>query len=131
MSTHDGADPLVGRPLSDDELAVAERLSAWAESDAFEIPTSAEILVGADAEHEARATIEDLVGAERLDRAINRGGRPSLDGRSGSGPSPKRQVRLPRDVDDRLMARAAAEHREVSELLREAIITYLGTESRR
>lgn len=52
-------------------------------------------------------------------------GRPSLDGSAGSGRSPRRQVRLPHDLDQLLDQRAAEQHRTPSELMRDAIDRYL------
>ena len=52
-------------------------------------------------------------------------GRPGLDGTAGIGRSPKRQVRLPRDLDQLLDQRAREQHRTPSELMRDAIDRYL------
>jgi len=52
-------------------------------------------------------------------------GRPSLSGRPGSGPSPKRQVRLSRELDAALTARALHEHRNASDIIRDALDSYL------
>lgn len=52
-------------------------------------------------------------------------GRPSLSGRPGSGPSPKRQVRLSRELDAALTARALKEHRNASDVIRDALDSYL------
>lgn len=52
-------------------------------------------------------------------------GRPSLSGTTGNGRSPKRQVRLPIDLDAELTRRAEAEQRRPSEILREALEQYL------
>ncbi|MDR5698272.1 ribbon-helix-helix protein, CopG family [Agromyces aerolatus] len=128
---HADDDALRGRPLDAAETAIAEELSAWAESKAFDIGNPEEILVGPEAAAAGRSLMESIVGEEALDRAINRGGRPSLSGTTGSGASPKRQVRLPREVDERLLARASREHRDISDLMREAIVAYLDTGSRR
>ncbi|WP_431030866.1 ribbon-helix-helix protein, CopG family [Plantibacter sp. RU18] len=49
-------------------------------------------------------------------------GRPSLH---GTGVSPKRQVRLPADLNALLDERAALEHRNASEIMREALAAYL------
>ncbi|KZE39556.1 hypothetical protein [Microbacterium sp. T32] len=66
-----------------------------------------------------RATEEDL------QELIALGGRPGLSGRAGSGPSPKRQVRLPRELDDLLTQRAARDHLRPSQIMRDAIDAYL------
>lgn len=52
-------------------------------------------------------------------------GRPRLDRSPGTGRSPKRQVRLPSDLDQLLDERAALEHRTASEIMRDAIGQYL------
>lgn len=52
-------------------------------------------------------------------------GRPGLDGSAGAGRSPRRQVRLPHDLDQLLDQRAAEQHRTPSELMRDAIDRYL------
>lgn len=52
-------------------------------------------------------------------------GRPSLSGKAGTGRSPRRQVRLPIDLDAELTRRAEAEHRGVSEIMRDALEQYL------
>lgn len=52
-------------------------------------------------------------------------GRPTLSGTTGSGRSPKRQVRLPADLDAALTRRAEEEHRRPSEIMREALSQYL------
>lgn len=52
-------------------------------------------------------------------------GRPRLNRSPGTGRSPKRQVRLPRDLDQLLDQRAALEHRTASEIMRDAIGQYL------
>ena len=46
---------------------------------------------------------------------------------SGSGTSPKRQVRLPAQLDAALMARAAAEGRRPSDVVRAALSAYLAS----
>lgn len=63
----------------------------------------------------------DLAELDRL-RTV---GRPSLSGSNGTGRSPKRQVRLPIDLDAELTRRAEAEHRKPSEILRDALVQYL------
>lgn len=65
-----------------------------------------------------RATDEDLGDLTSM-------GRPSLSGRQGLGPSPKRQVRLPRDLDAALTERTQTEHRGASDIIRDALTEYL------
>lgn len=55
-------------------------------------------------------------------------GRPSL---SGSDRSPQLGVRLPAYLHARLLTRAEDEDRKVSELVREALEQYLGTQGNR
>lgn len=54
------------------------------------------------------------------------GGRPSIDPNApAGGHSPRRQVRLPRDISDRLDQLAANQKRSPSDVMREAISTYV------
>ncbi|HEY3556335.1 MAG TPA: hypothetical protein VGL05_02660 [Kribbella sp.] len=63
-------------------------------------------------------------GRELIERS--RGGRPSIDPDAGPGEnSPVRQVRLPRSLDNDLVAFAEVNHRNLSEVMREAITEYL------
>lgn len=66
----------------------------------------------------------DAADLAELDR-LRAGGRPSLSGPSVSGPSPRRQVRLPVALDAALTRRAAAEGRRPSEIMRDALEQYL------
>lgn len=65
-----------------------------------------------------RATDEDLGELTSM-------GRPSLSGTQGLGPSPRRQVRLPRDLDAALTEREKTENRGASDIIRDAIAEYL------
>lgn len=63
-------------------------------------------------------------GRALLERAG--GGRPPLDPNATPGQhSPVRQVRLPADLNDQLTVRAAAEHRQPSDVIRSALVDYL------
>lgn len=64
----------------------------------------------------------ETVGADEVRSTL---GRPRLDRSPGTGRSPKRQVRLPNDLDELLDQRAALEHRTASEIMRDAIGRYL------
>ena len=64
----------------------------------------------------------EVIGAAEVRARL---GRPGLGGSVGSGRSPKRQVRLPHDLDQLLDQRAAEQHRTPSELMRDAIDPYL------
>ena len=67
--------------------------------------------------------LEDLISP--ADREAARGrGRPSL---SGKGTSPTRQVRLPEELDAALLARAKAEGRRPSDVMRTAVTQYLAS----
>jgi hypothetical protein len=54
-------------------------------------------------------------------------GRPGLSGRSAGGPSPRVSVRVEPTAYRLLRERAAAEHRTVSDLAREAIEAFVAT----
>ena len=68
---------------------------------------------------EGRATEEDLQDL------IAQGGRPGLGGLRGTGPSRKRQVRLPHDLDVLLAERARSDHLSPSAIIRDALDAYL------
>jgi hypothetical protein len=73
-----------------------------------------------------RGEVAAEFGRDLIERS--RGGRPSVDPDAGPGEkSPVRQVRLPRAVDNDLVALAASQHRNLSEVMREAIVEYLTT----
>ena len=57
--------------------------------------------------------------------AIAGRGRRSVGHSAPQGESPKRQVRLPADLDQLLEARVQAEHRNASEIMRDALAQYL------
>jgi hypothetical protein len=62
----------------------------------------------------------------RNELAKTRGrGRPTLTGTTGTGRSRSRQVRLPADLDQRLTAYTSRAHLKPSEVMREAIASYL------
>lgn len=84
------------------------------------------LLEGIDVD-ETMPTPPPASGAETVSAAEvhSRLGRPGLGGTSSAGRSPKRQVRLPRDLDQLLDQRAAEQHRTPSELMRDAIDSYL------
>jgi len=102
------------------ENARADRLADWAESDDLEIADSASFVT--DDDPVAESLLRQAFGDAELTRLR---GRPALDGSSGSGASPRRQVRLSRQLDEALAARAAAEHRQPSAVIRDAIAAYL------
>lgn len=112
------------KAVDPDEEARAVRLSDWAESDDFDIADTATAVRsgGGDAD----ALLADVFGVEEYGRLR---GRPGLSGTVGAGPSPKRQVRLPHELDALLRARAEAEHRKPSDLMRDALAEYLNKAS--
>ena len=90
-------------------------LADWAESDDRELHPEQ----GASGP-QSRDAARDL-----LRRA---GGRPSLTKAAAAGEhSPRRQVRLPKPLSDRLDALAATENRSASDLMREAITEYVAS----
>jgi len=124
MSTKRKPDVLVGEPLSAQEQAA---YAAWAESiedSEFEPAPDGAAFEGDAAVCAGRDLLDSIVGAVELDEAISRG-RPGLNGQTGVGSSPKRQVRLPRELDALLVQRAEAEKRKLSEVMRDAIDNYL------
>lgn len=124
MSTKHQPDALTGEPLTAEEQAA---YAAWAESAErgdFQPAPDGAGFEGDEAAQEARALLDSIVGAAELDEAIGRG-RPGLEGKAGAGPSQKRQVRLSRDVDALLVARAEREHVDLSVVMRRAIESYL------
>lgn len=105
-----------------DENARGDELSAWAER----LPDGA---VRARVERAAgdgagRALLEAALGTAEVTR-IGRG-RPALAG-TARGKSPTRTVRFPRDLDAALTAQAATEHRKPSDLVRDAVASYLNS----
>ncbi|MGW6132352.1 ribbon-helix-helix protein, CopG family [Cellulomonas sp. NPDC055163] len=111
------------RPQAADDAATEAALNAlgaWTASDDFDLPDGA--VVHAPAGPEAgRAFLEQFVSAGELDK-VSRAGRPSL---SGKGTSPKRQVRLPADLDAQLVRLAKDKGRTPSDVMREAVETYI------
>lgn len=109
------------KELSAQEQARYHELAEWAET--------ADIAPGARITRSAgpgagRALLEAALGSpEALKRAV---GKPSL---SNKGTSPSRSLRLPKDMDAQLVARAVAEHRKPSEILRSALAEYLAKAS--
>lgn len=99
--------------LDDHDLA---ELTAWAESDG---PVDDGFTLG-DGE------------ARRLaDRTMRMAGRPALGSRraTGEGRSPRRQVRLPRELNDELDRFARRTDTTPSEVIRDAVGEYIGRRS--
>lgn len=107
-------------PTASDEARYAE-MADWVER-LEDLPESVTVVRGSGEAPGRDLLSTALGGTDRLDRAI---GRPNLQGKQGSGRSPVRQVRLPRDLDDALLVRAAGERSTPSEVLRRALRAYL------
>jgi hypothetical protein len=90
-----------------------DKMADWAESDApFAGPPSGRTLSG-EAAREAGRRILEQYGS----------GRPSLghEHAQGKGSSPRRQVRLPQEVNDELDAYAAEHGQTASQVMRDAL----------
>jgi hypothetical protein len=114
---NDKTKPAKGAPIDEDHY---NALSEWAESYDFTTDPDAVVTRGEGPEP-GRAFLAPFMSPAELDTVTGRG-RPSL---SGAGTSPKRQVRLPADLDAALEERARAEGRKPSAVMREAIENYL------
>jgi hypothetical protein len=92
-----------------------ESLARWAETDEA-------------AEDIANAADQDINGGHsRLaDEIIRKEGRPRLDGdRGATGRAPRRQVRLPAELNTALDTYASQNHTTASEVIRQALHRYL------
>ena len=96
-----------------------DALADWAEREMNLPKNSTTAKRGADA---ARA------GRELLER-VGAGGRPSLGSDDETGESPRRQVRLPRNLSQRLDSLAKEQHRTPSDVMREAVERYVQAHS--
>jgi Ribbon-helix-helix protein, copG family len=114
---NDKTKPAKGSPIDEDHY---NALSEWAESYDFTTDADAVVTRGEGPEP-GRAFLVPFMSTAELD-TMTRRGRPSM---SGAGTSPKRQVRLPADLDAALEERARAEGRKPSAVMREAIENYL------
>ena len=91
-----------------------QALSEWAENEMTLPKNSTTALRGDDAAAAGRALLERAGG-----------GRPSLDPNAQPGEeSPRRQVRLPKPLSDRVNAIAAQQGRRPADVMREAIAEY-------
>ncbi|WP_110589838.1 ribbon-helix-helix protein, CopG family [Microbacterium suaedae] len=103
-----------------------ERAARYERGD-IDISPDTKIRSGDEAAARGRALIEaslDPAELAELDKAIGRG-RPSVGAKGARGESPKRQVRLPVDLDRALTERAEREHRPVAAIMRDALTDYL------
>jgi hypothetical protein len=109
---------------SDDERL--ERLAAEVADPGFVLPDGAVVREG-QGDEPGRGYLARYLSPDELDAAARRGrGRPRLAG-SGTGRSPKRQVRLPEEVDDALVRLAHDQGRSPSAVMRDAITAYVRT----
>ncbi|WP_130840235.1 CopG family transcriptional regulator [Corynebacterium neomassiliense] len=101
---------------ADDLAAIDRDMSAWAESDA-----------AVTALENTTTPSDTPEGREALDM-FRRAGRPRLDGESSKkGHSPRRQVRLPDDLNSALDTYATRHNLSPSEVIRAALDQYLNT----
>lgn len=112
------------RPAAPDGDEYWQDWADRAEGDDISTPASARRYEGDAAEEEIGGLLDEILSPDEL-ASIGRRGRPGLNGGAGSGESPKRQVRLPRELDAALTERAAAEHRRPSAIIRDALSDYL------
>jgi phage protein D len=86
-------------------------------------PTPGTAVRGAAARDSAQAMVMAATGASTPDEAVAIAlGRPHV---GGAGPSPVIHTRVTRTMKRSLAARAAAEHRRESDLVRDALAAYL------
>ncbi|MEL4506396.1 CopG family transcriptional regulator [Luteococcus sp. H138] len=93
-------------------------LADWAESDqATRAPQTSPVLHGEE--------------AQRASRALLGRGRPTLGAghATGKGESPRRQLRLDAETNQRLDAYAAQHHMSASEVMRRALANFLNSET--
>jgi hypothetical protein len=94
------------------------KLADWAESDEREI-------------HPERGESGPASQAATRELLRRAGGRPSVDPTAAPGAhAPRRQVRLPRALSERVDALAEQESRSPSDLMREAISQYVAAKDR-
>lgn len=105
-----------------------DEAAKWAEN-LDELGPDSTVTRGNAASHaEIQNLLEDaLGGSEALQKAVR--GRPSVGRDRASGTSPIRRVRLTREMDEALQQRAEEEHRKPSEIMRDALDSYLGRAS--
>ena len=94
-----------------------DALSMWAESDAAVVALEETLAAG--------STTRGASSGEVAARVFASAGRPRLSGDNGKGASPRRQVRLPDELNARLDAYAKAQGLSPSAVMREALQKYL------
>jgi hypothetical protein len=104
--------------------AYYEQLAAEVEADDYELPADA-VVVRGEGDEPGRAILAQYMTPDDLEAASRRGrGRPRLSS-GGPGRSPKRQVRLPEELDAALVRLAQDQGRTPSAVVREAVETYV------
>jgi hypothetical protein len=104
--------------------AYYEQLANDFESEDYELPSEAVVICG-EGDEPGRAILAPYMTPEALDAASRQGrGRPRLSA-AGTGRSPKRQVRLPEELDAALVRLAQAQGLTPSAVVREAVETYV------
>lgn len=79
---------------------------------------------GSAAREAARSALLEATGAASLEEATELAlGRPRVG--ENTGPSPQVRTRVPQALKDALTAKAAREHRNESEIVREALARYV------
>jgi hypothetical protein len=116
---------------SDEQLHEAQMM-AWAESDAPTVHPATPVLRGDAARQAARALLESATSGDpqnrELIRRVARRGRPPLNPDLAPGHrQPTWNIRMPADLDTAMRARAKAEGRHLSDLVRQAAAEYLSS----
>jgi len=104
----------------------AQRRERWVR-DGVDITPDMKVYSDEEAAERGRALVESAIDADELaelDRLIALG-RPSVGATRPRGESPKRQVRLPNDLDQALAERAKRDHLTPSAVIRDALTKYL------
>lgn len=103
-----------------------EQLARAAE--AGQLPATPDTVTrGPAAAEAARTALLEATGTTSIDDATRIAiGRPSLD-RQGQGRSPVVRARVPQALKDQVQQLAEAQHRKESDILRDALETYLHT----
>jgi hypothetical protein len=116
--------------LDDADLSEEQHaLVVWADGEVRPILDDPSTLHGAEAASAGRALMEAALGGpEALSKALV--GRPSLDPHARPGTrSPIRNVRLPQQMSDQLDRLAQEQGRKVSDVIRDALESYLSGHS--
>jgi hypothetical protein len=114
---------------SNEQLREAQMMT-WAESDAPTVRPGTPVLRGEAARKAARALLEEATNDDppnrELVRRVARRGRPPLNPDLAPGQrQPTWNIRMPADLDAAMRARAKAEGRRLSDVVRQAAAEYL------